>query len=133
MILALRVFGRSLTQCTRCGRSAAPSCAAIGVPHEIKGEAIVVFAVPKPGIEVTDALAEEVRQTIGAQLGTAMRPQQVHWVRDLPKTRNAKIMRRVIRTAYLGLPSGDVTALENPAAVEEIARIPTPGRGQPPR
>ena len=43
-------------------------------------------------------------------------------MRDLPKTRNAKIMRRVIRAAYLGLPAGDVTALENPAAVEEIAR-----------
>jgi len=51
----------------------------------------------------------------------------------LPKTRNAKIMRRVIRAAYLGLPAGDVTALENPAAVEEIAHIPSPERGSPPR
>jgi acetyl-CoA synthetase len=107
--------------------------AAIGVPHEIKGEAIVVFAVPKPGVEVTDALAEQVRQTIAAQLGAALRPQRVHWVSDLPKTRNAKIMRRVIRAAYLGLPAGDVTALENPAAVEAIARIPAPERGKQPR
>jgi acetyl-CoA synthetase len=45
----------------------------------------------------------------------------VLWVRDLPKTRNAKIMRRVIRAAYLGQPPGDITALENPGAVEEIA------------
>jgi acetyl-CoA synthetase len=97
--------------------------AAIGVPHEIKGEAIVVFAVPRPGVEVTDALAEEVRQVIAAQLGAALRPQRVHWVGDLPKTRNAKIMRRVIRAAYLGLPAGDVTALENPAAVKEIATL----------
>ena len=111
---------------------AVQEAAAIGVPDEIKGEAIVVFVVPKPGVEVSDALAEEVRQTIAAQLGAALRPQRVHWVRDLPKTRNAKIMRRVIRAAYLGLPAGDVTALENPAAVEKIARIPTPGRGQPP-
>jgi acetyl-CoA synthetase len=107
---------------------AVQEAAAIGVPHEVKGEAIVVFAVPKPGIEVTDALADEVRQTIAAQLGAALRPQQVHWVCDLPKTRNAKIMRRVIRAAYLGLSAGDVTALENPAAVEAIARVPTPGR-----
>jgi acetyl-CoA synthetase len=112
---------------------AVQEAAAIGVPHEIKGEAIVVFAVPKPGVEVTDALAEEVRQTIAAQLGAALRPQRVHWVSDLPKTRNAKIMRRVIRAAYLGLPAGDVTALENPAAVEAIARIPTPEPGQSPR
>jgi acetyl-CoA synthetase len=103
---------------------AVQEAAAIGVPHEVKGEAIVVFVVPKPGVDTTDALAEEVRQTIAAQLGAALRPQQIHWVRDLPKTRNAKIMRRVIRAAYLGLPAGDVTALENPAAVEEVARIP---------
>ncbi|MCA9881225.1 MAG: hypothetical protein KC442_25675, partial [Thermomicrobiales bacterium] len=54
-------------------------------------------------------------------LGSALRPERVHWVRDLPKTRNAKIMRRVIRAAYLGLPAGDTTALENPAAVQEVA------------
>ena len=103
--------------------AAVQEAAAIGVPHEIKGEAIIVFAVPKPGIEVTDALAEEVRQTIATQLGAALRPQGVHWVSDLPKTRNAKIMRRVIRAAYLGLPAGAVTALENPAAVKEIAAL----------
>jgi acetyl-CoA synthetase len=102
---------------------AVQEAAAIGVPHEIKGEAIVVFAVPRPGVEVTDALAEEVRQVVAAQLGAALRPQCVHWVGDLPKTRNAKIMRRVIRAAYLGLPAGDVTALENPAAVKEIAAL----------
>jgi acetyl-CoA synthetase len=100
---------------------AVQEAAAIGAPHAVKGETIVVFAVPRPGIEPTDALAEEVRQTIAAQLGAALRPERVHWVRDLPKTRNAKIMRRVIRAAYLGLPAGDVTALENPAAVEAVA------------
>jgi acetyl-CoA synthetase len=100
---------------------AVQEAAAIGVPHEVKGETVVVFAVPKPGIETADTLAEEVRQTIAAQLGAALRPQRVLWVRDLPKTRNAKIMRRVIRAAYLGLPPGDVTALENAGAVAEIA------------
>jgi acetyl-CoA synthetase len=102
---------------------AVQEAAAIGVPHDVKGEAIVVCAVARPGTETTDALAEEVRQTIAHQLGAALRPQRVLWVRDLPKTRNAKIMRRVIRAAYLGLPPGDVTALENPAAVAEIATL----------
>jgi len=102
---------------------AVQEAAAIGVPHEVKGETIVVFVVPRPGIEVADALEDEVRQTIAAQLGAAMRPHRVIWVRDLPKTRNAKIMRRVIRAAYLGLPPGDITALENPAAVEQIAAL----------
>jgi acetyl-CoA synthetase len=101
---------------------AVQEAAAIGVPHEVKGEEIVVFAVPRPGAETTEAAADAVRQTIAAQLGAALRPQRVLWVPDLPRTRNAKIMRRVIRAAYLGLAAGDVTALENPAAVAEIAR-----------
>jgi acetyl-CoA synthetase len=105
---------------------AVQEAAAIGVPHEVKGECIAVFVVARPGIEGSEALAEEVRQTIAGQLGAALRPERVLWVRDLPKTRNAKIMRRVIRAAFLGLPPGDVTALENPAAVEEIAAA---GRG----
>jgi len=99
---------------------AVQEAAAIGVPHPVKGECIVVFIVARPGIEITDALAAEVRQTISRELGSALRPERVHWVRDLPKTRNAKIMRRVIRAAYLGLPPGDITALENPAVVTEI-------------
>ena len=56
------------------------------------------------------------------QLGRPLRPEAVKFVRDLPKTRNAKIMRRVIRARYLDRDHGDVSGLENPAAVEEIAR-----------
>jgi acetyl-CoA synthetase len=111
---------------------AVQEAAAIGVPHEVKGEGIVVFTVPRPGTETSEALAEEVRQTIGEQLGAALRPQRVVWVGDLPKTRNAKIMRRVIRAAYLGLAPGDVTALENPKAVEEIAARAPGSESTPP-
>ncbi len=100
---------------------AVQEAAAIGVPHPIKGETVVVLAVLRPGFAATPELAEDVRQTIAGQLGAALRPERVHFVADLPRTRNAKIMRRVIRAAYLGQPAGDVTALENPAAVEEIA------------
>jgi acetyl-CoA synthetase len=64
-----------------------------------------------------------VRQTIARQLGAALRPDRVCFVRELPKTRNAKIMRRVIRAAYLGQPTGDTTALENPGAVAEIEAL----------
>lgn len=103
--------------------------AAVGVPHDVKGECIVVFAVPRPGIEPTPDLAEEVRKTVAGQLGSALRPERVHWVTDLPKTRSAKIMRRVIRAAYLGLPPGDTTSLENPAAVEAIRGMGDRGMG----
>jgi len=105
--------------------------AAIGVPHPVKGEGVVVFCVARPGVEADEAFAGAVRTTIAGNLGSALKPERVHVVRDLPKTRNAKIMRRVIRAAYLGLPAGDVTALENPAAVAEIAALaPVPDAGE---
>jgi len=94
--------------------------AAIGVPDELKGEAVVCFVVLKPSVEATPALQEALLNAVGQQLGKALRPTRVHFVRDLPKTRNAKIMRRVIRARYLGTDPGDVSSLENPAAVEEI-------------
>jgi len=95
--------------------------AAIGVPHELKGEAIVVFVVLRPGHEGTDALALDIAKVIAEKLGRPLRPETVRFVTDLPKTRNAKILRRVIRGAYLGHSDlGDLSSLENPAAVETI-------------
>ncbi|HMM43874.1 MAG TPA: AMP-binding protein, partial [Thermomicrobiales bacterium] len=96
--------------------------AAIGVPHEVKGEAIVVFAILKPGATESDALRREIRDTIAAHVGKPLQPDRVLFVDDLPKTRNAKIMRRVIRARYLGRADlGDLSSLENTAAVEGIA------------
>ncbi len=102
---------------------AVQEAAAIGVPDEVKGESIVVFAVLRPHFDASAALAESVRKEIAHQLGASMRPKAVLFVADLPKTRNAKIMRRVIRAAFLGLPTGDLTSLENPGAVEEITAL----------
>jgi len=95
--------------------------AAIGVPHPTKGDAVVVFAIPMPGVAITGTSADEVRRFIGDHLGAALRPAQVVFVSDLPKTRNAKIMRRAIRAAWLGTPPGEMSSLENPAALDEIA------------
>lgn len=97
--------------------------AAVGIPDPVKGEVIVVFCIPRPGIQPTEELATEVREAIARQLGRALRPERVFFVHDLPRTRNAKIMRRVVRAAYLGQNPGDVSALENPEAVHEIAAI----------
>jgi acetyl-CoA synthetase len=96
--------------------------AAIGVPHEVKGEAVAVFVVLRSGYEPSDALRREIRQAVGQQLGKALLPEEVRFCTDLPKTRNAKIMRRVIRATYLGTAPGDLSSLENPAAVEAIAQ-----------
>ncbi|HET8630561.1 MAG TPA: AMP-binding protein [Thermomicrobiales bacterium] len=99
---------------------AVQEAAAVGVPHPVKGDVIVVFAVLRPGREPSEALRAEVEAAIADRLGRALKPEAVKFVGDLPKTRNAKVMRRVIRAAYLGQDPGDVTALENPAAVEDV-------------
>ncbi|NPA26404.1 MAG: AMP-dependent synthetase, partial [Chloroflexi bacterium] len=96
--------------------------AAIGVPDEIKGQALVVFAVLAPGYEPSDALREELRTMVARAMGKPLAPKAVHFVDDLPKTRNAKVMRRMIRAAYLGQDPGDTSALVNPEAVEAIRR-----------
>ncbi|MBE3590050.1 MAG: AMP-binding protein [Firmicutes bacterium] len=94
--------------------------AAIGVPDEVKGEAIVAFCILRPGYEPGEDLRRELKELVAGALGKPFLPKDVRFVDDLPRTRNAKIMRRVVRAAYLGQPAGDLTALENPAAVEAI-------------
>lgn len=94
--------------------------AAIGVPHEVKGSELVLFAVTKPGVERSAALRQELHDMVVAEMGKPLAPKAILFVNDLPKTRNAKVMRRMIRAAYLGLDLGDTSSLVNPAAVEEI-------------
>jgi acetyl-CoA synthetase len=95
--------------------------AAIGVPHEMKGQALVCFCVLRPGREASPVLAGDLQTLVATRLGKPLRPDAIEFVRELPKTRNAKVMRRVIRAAYLGEPPGDVSSLENPGAVDGIA------------
>ena len=94
--------------------------AAIGIPNEIKGSDLVVFAVLGPGYPPSEALRQELQAVIVAGLGKALAPRAVLFVGDLPKTRNAKVMRRVIRAAYLRQDPGDISSLVNPESVEEI-------------
>ena len=94
--------------------------AAIGVPDEMKGQALVCFCVLRPDHDAGPTVEARLKALVASRLGKPLRPETVAFVRELPKTRNAKIMRRVIRAAYLGEPPGDLTALENPTAVEEI-------------
>ena len=94
--------------------------AVIGVPDEIKGQAIVCFVVTRQAEDESPALCEALRALVAAEQGKPVTPKEIRFVRDLPKTRNAKVMRRVIRAAYLGIDPGDLSSLENPAAVEVI-------------
>ncbi|MBI4459666.1 MAG: AMP-binding protein, partial [Acidobacteria bacterium] len=96
--------------------------ACVGVPDPVKGQEVVCFCVLRAGRPPENALREQLRDRVAQSLGKPLKPREVKFVRDLPKTRNAKLMRRVIRAAYLGQPAGDLSSLENPAAVEEIRR-----------
>ena len=96
---------------------------AVGVPDPIKGEALVCFCVLRKGVNGDVNLAAELRGNVARDLGKALTPHDVLFVGDIPKTRNAKVMRRVVRAAYLGEKLGDTSALENPASLEEIQRV----------
>jgi len=103
------------------GHPAVAEAGVIGVPHEVKGEAVVCFVVLRPGHAPSEALRGELAERVAQQMGKALKPERVLFARDLPKTRSAKIMRRVIRATYLGREAGDVSSLENPDAVKAIA------------
>ena len=94
--------------------------AAIGVPDDVKGEALVAYVVLKPGHEPTEALRTELITRVMEELGKPLKPKAVLFTTALPKTRNAKVMRRVIRATYLGQDPGDISSLEDPATVEAI-------------
>jgi acetyl-CoA synthetase len=91
---------------------AVAEAAAIGLPHEIKGNAIHTFVILRTGVEPSEKLAEELRQHVGHELGPIAKPEHIEFVPKLPKTRSGKIMRRVLRARALGMPEGDLSTLE---------------------
>ncbi len=101
---------------------AVAEAAACGLPHEIKGETIGLFCVLRPKQTPSDSLREAIRAAVARVLGPALKPETVRFVRELPKTRNGKVLRRLVRPAYLGEPiRGDLSSLENAAALQAIA------------
>ena len=94
--------------------------AAVGVPDDLKGSAIVCVCTPMPGIAADAALCHELAQAVESGMGAAYRPRRVVLVSDLPKTRNMKVMRRVVRAVWQGSDPGDLSSLVNPEAVEEL-------------
>ena len=111
------------------GHPSVLEAAAIGVPHEIKGEAIVVLCVLRPGEVDDEGLRASVAQAVAGELGKPLKPEVVAVVRALPKTRSGKVMRRVIRAAWLGLDPGDVSALDDPASLADIRASSPKGSG----
>jgi acetyl-CoA synthetase len=103
--------------------------AAIGVPHAVKGETIVVVCTIRAG-ETDDAdLRGAISRRVVEDLGKTLKPAAVVVVPALPKTRSGKIMRRVVRAAWLGLDPGDLSALDDPTTIEAIRRSGPAGSG----
>jgi acetyl-CoA synthetase len=119
--IAGKRIGPAELESAAVGHDGVAEAAAIGVPHEVKGEVAWLFCVPKPGVAVTEELAREVAAQVAAELGKAFRPERVVFVAGLPKTRSAKIVRRAVRAKVLGRDPGDLSALENPESLDEIA------------
>ncbi|MCH8239650.1 MAG: AMP-binding protein [Proteobacteria bacterium] len=96
--------------------------AAIAVPDDLKGVAILCVCVPMPGTVANEALAAKLSHYVVAGLGPPFRPREIVFADELPKTRNMKTMRRVVRTAYLGDDPGDLSSLVNPDCVGALER-----------
>ena len=97
--------------------------AVVGIPDQIKGENIVVFAILKEGQKPDDKLKNEINETLRKQIGPIAVPKEIHFVAKLPKTRSGKIMRRVLKAIVQDAAVGDVTTLEDEASVEEIKSV----------
>jgi len=115
--------GPAEVESTLCEHALVSEACAIGVPDEIKGEALVCFVVLKKGIGQTHFLATDVKNWVSKHLGKTLKPSAVHMVKVLPKTRSGKIVRGTIKKRYLGQDLGSLSSLENPGLLEEIPTI----------
>ena len=95
---------------------------AIGKPHPIKGESICCYVVLREGTDQSDRLRTQLMQHVSKEIGKIARPDEIWFVKDVPKTRSGKIMRRIVRAKAIGESPGDISTLRNPEAVEELER-----------
>jgi acetyl-CoA synthetase len=94
--------------------------AVCGIPHDVKGEAIIAFVVLRDGYSSSDNLKNELILHIRNVIGPIASPEQLYFVTRLPKTRSGKIMRRLLKAIAKGDEIGDISTLENEAAVSEV-------------
>jgi acetyl-CoA synthetase len=120
MNIAGKRLGPAEVESALTDHPAVAESAAVGIPHQVKGEAIWCFVITKPGHPTDDRLAEELKGVVSTHLGKAFKPDRIVFVDELPKTRSAKILRRAIRATAQGEDPGDLSSLENPSAIEKI-------------
>jgi acetyl-CoA synthetase len=95
--------------------------AAVGVPDDTTGTAVVLYVVVEGDFAESDALRAEIRDLVGEDLGKPFRPREVLFVDEFPKTQSGKILRRAVRGTYTGDDPGDMSSIENPEALDEVA------------
>jgi len=100
-------------------------CAVVGVADALKGQMPIAFAVPRDAAKLAapggaKEFEREVMETVDRQLGAIARPKAVHFVSLLPKTRSGKTLRRSIQALAEGRDPGDLTTIEDPAALQQI-------------
>lgn len=100
--------------------SAVSEAASIGVPDAVKGEAIVCFVILKSCAESTGDIKEQLKDKVAEVLGRPFKPDEIKFVKELPKTRSGKILRGLIKKKFLGQEIGDISSVENPDAINEI-------------
>jgi acetyl-CoA synthetase len=105
------------------GHPSVAESAAIGVPDQIKGSAVVCFVVLNPDFDSSVELTSSLRDRVIDRLGKPLAPREINFITQIPKTRNGKVMRRMVRSAYLDRDPGDTSALVNPEALNEIREI----------
>ena len=99
---------------------AVAEAAVIGTPHEIKGQALAAFVVLRQGAQASKVLEDELKQHVAGKLGAFTRPDKVFFAAELPKTRSAKIMRRLLRDIAEGKVLGDTTTLADPSVLAQV-------------
>lgn len=97
--------------------------AVVGIPHDLKGESIVAFVVLKEENILKYDLEKLLQQDVAHRLGSYAKPDRIFFVKDLPKTRSGKIMRRILRNTLEGKPLGDTATLENPLSLNELKNL----------
>ena len=118
--IAGKRLGPAEVESALVGHPAVAEAAAVGVPHELKGEALWCYVVLAEGYEPSDGLRTELVAVVTEALGKSFKPSEVRFCTALPKTRSAKVLRRAIRAAAIGRDPGDLSSLEDPGALAAV-------------
>ena len=116
--IAGHILGTSEIESAAIQADPVVEAAVVGVPDDLKGEAIVLFVTLKKGIEKSKKVEKEIVQTIRYHMGPIAKPREIYFVDSLPKTRSGKIMRRILKSIAKGESIGDISTLENESSVQ---------------